>query len=427
MRRLLPSGLSLVFVACIVGLSGCSDGGGGGGGGGNGGYGNLGGVGASGGSGGLAGGGSGGLAGGGSGGLAGGGSGGLAGGGSGGLAGGGTGGQAGSGGSPPATIIPGSTDAYLLKGVVLTPTGPITGEVLVEGTDITCVAASCSGQSGATGATTIDTNGVILPGLIDSHNHGLFNTFDEDDWNPGKLFQNHNQWTGSSEPRYGEVVDAKQYLEGVSTGANVSCEMDKYAETKAIIAGTTSFLLAGGAAQRKCYGSVARTIDTTYNDLPADKMQVSSIQIPDTADATKICDNFTSGTTNRYVVHCGEGLDETARKEFDALTTVASGCLKAPETTIVHGTAFDTPEFTIMAAADMKLVWSPKSNVFLYGKTTDIPKAIAAGVKTIALAPDWALGGSVQHAGRAPLRRRLGQQELRRRAQPRAAVQDGHH
>ena len=43
--------------------------------------------------------------------------------------------------------------------------------------------------------------------------------------------------------------------------------------------------------------------------------------------------------------------------------------------------------------------WSPRSNVFLYGggtdltKTTNIPLALSKGI-TIALSPDWSLGGS---------------------------------
>ena len=40
----------------------------------------------------------------------------------------------------------------------------------------------------------------------------------------------------------------------------------------------------------------------------------------------------------------------------------------------------------------MKLVWSPASNVFLYGATTNVPLARSLGV-TVALAPDWSLGG----------------------------------
>src|SRR5690606_36511655 len=63
------------------------------------------------------------------------------------------------------------------------------------------------------------------------------------------------------------------------------------------------------------------------------------------------------------------------------------------QTTITHGTAFGPPEFGQMAAAGMKLTWSPASNVSLYGTTTDIPAAIAAGL-TISLAPDWSMGGS---------------------------------
>jgi cytosine/adenosine deaminase-related metal-dependent hydrolase len=52
-----------------------------------------------------------------------------------------------------------------------------------------------------------------------------------------------------------------------------------------------------------------------------------------------------------------------------------------------------------MAAAGMSLVWSPQSNVFLYGAgttltaTANIPLAMSKGIN-IALAPDWSIGGS---------------------------------
>jgi cytosine/adenosine deaminase-related metal-dependent hydrolase len=47
----------------------------------------------------------------------------------------------------------------------------------------------------------------------------------------------------------------------------------------------------------------------------------------------------------------------------------------------------------------MGLVWSPRSNVFLYGggtdltQTTNVPLALSKGI-TVALAPDWSMGGS---------------------------------
>lgn len=300
--------------------------------------------------------------------------------------------------TPRPSLVPGAADRMLLKGTLLTPDGPLLGELLVEANKITCVAASCSGQAGAQGATVVQTPGIILPGLIDSHNHGLFNIFDEGDWNPGKLFANHNSWT--TDTRYKQVVDAKQYLNSEGTSpVDLRCEIDKYAEIKGLIAGTTSMTLAPGAVGLSCYQSLARTIDTAQNDLGQDLLR-TSISVPDQSTATTICSAFTAGTTNAYVVHVGEGVDNTALNEFATLEGRAGGCLIAPQTTIVHGTALGTPEFTKMAAANMKLVWSPKSNLFLYDNklrlsTTRIDLAIAAGVKTIALAPDWSLGGSI--------------------------------
>ena len=293
---------------------------------------------------------------------------------------------------PPATITPGAADRFLFVGTVLTPTGPMAGEVLVEGVRITCVAASCSGMAGATGATVVRTSGVISPGLVETHNHGLFNIFDESDWNPGRFYQNHNNWT--SDARYGQVVDAKQYINGEGSPVDFTCELDKYAEVKALISGTTSYLLAPGAQEPACYDSVIRTIDTQRNDLGFDRIR-TSISVPDMAGAVSVCNSFNAGTTTAYVVHVGEGVDGTALNEFTTLSGRNGGCLLSPHTTIVHGTAFGMPQFMQMAMSGMRLVWSPKSNLFLYDGAAKIDLAIAAGVSVIALGPDWSMGGSI--------------------------------
>jgi 5-methylthioadenosine/S-adenosylhomocysteine deaminase len=295
-------------------------------------------------------------------------------------------------GAPPPSITPGATDHFLIQGTLMLPGGPTNGELLVEGNTITCI-GSCANMPGAAGATILRSYGLVIPGLLDPHNHAVFNIFDESDWTPTKLYMNHNQWT--AETRYGQMVDAKQYLNGENASpVDVGCEMDKYAEVKALAAATTSIVVAPGATARACYGSLARTIDTSANDLPGDTVQ-TSISVPSTTTAQGVCNNFASGTTDAYVVHVGEGIDSTAKTEFSTLAGRAGGCLLSPKTTIVHGTAFDATEFGQMATAGMKLVWSPKSNVFLYGATAKIDVAIASGVQIIALGPDWALGGSV--------------------------------
>lgn len=318
-------------------------------------------------------------------------------------------------GGGPVIETAGNNSRYLLKGTVITPAGPLAGQVLLDGNTIACVAASCENDPKAANATVIDTNGVIAPGMLDSHNHILFDVFDEDDWSPPAcstssecnggtcmgvcVYKNHNQWPNDT--RYGAMVDAKQWLEGQGASTvSLGCELDKYGETKALIAGTTAVQGSPGATNKSCYQSVARTIDQTYNGLPADKMQTATV-FPSTSSADGVCTNFVDGDTTAYVVHVGEGIDTTAKNEFTTLNTVTTtdGCLYDPKTTVVHGAALDTTQLATMGAEGMNLVWSPRSNIFLYGagtdftKTANIPVAIQNNI-TIAIAPDWSIGGS---------------------------------
>jgi len=114
-----------------------------------------------------------------------------------------------------------------------------------------------------------------------------------------------------------------------------------------------------------------------------------------------VCKNNMDELTEGYVINRGEGFEENPRAEFEKLGTLPTlpDCLYAPEKGVVHGTAFGEAEFKKMADHGMSLVWSPRSNVFLYGagtdytKTTDIKMALGLGIN-VALAPDWSLGGS---------------------------------
>ncbi|MBK9260987.1 MAG: amidohydrolase family protein [Polyangiaceae bacterium] len=309
----------------------------------------------------------------------------------------------------PEVVKVGVPGKMMLIGCVVTPEGPVQGSVFIKSDTIQCVGASCTKDADAFDATVIETHGVIMPGMIDTHNHILFDIFDEDDWSPSKPYSNHDQWP--QEARYGAMVDAKQYLNNEVAlppehgGAKIpearGCEMNKYGEMKALVAGTTSVVGAANPLDKICYGSLARTIDQKPNDLPEDKIQVATLT-PSSETANSVCMKFADDVTDAYVIHRGEGVDEYSRAEFDKLgelSTDQPGCLYAPETTIVHGTAFGEAEFKIMADKGMSLVWSPRSNVFLYGagtdytKTTDVEMALGLGIN-VALAPDWSLGGS---------------------------------
>ncbi len=286
----------------------------------------------------------------------------------------------------------------------MTPDVSFEGAVLVEGKLITCVEAgtACSSRPGAAGATVIDTHGVIAPGLIDAHNHILYDIFDDSDWVPAQTYVDHSQWT--KEARYQAMVDVKQCLNNDSQGkpawcptkytgqGSMKCEMNKWGELKGVVAGTTSIVGLPGTSS-PCFSSLARTIDTPHNGLGVDTVQATALT-PSTATST-ICTNMDQGTTKAYLLHCAEGTGGAASKEFQTLydVTTPTGCLYRKETTLIHGVAMTDAQVDTMAQNSMKLVWSAKSNYALYGATAPIPKYVSAGV-LIALGADWSMGGS---------------------------------
>ena len=62
-------------------------------------------------------------------------------------------------------------------------------------------------------------------------------------------------------------------------------------------------------------------------------------------------------------------------------------------TVMIHGTALTREEFASAAEAGAKLVWSPQSNLRLYGQTTRVADALDVGLP-VALGADWLPSGS---------------------------------
>lgn len=294
----------------------------------------------------------------------------------------------------------GQTGRLLLRGTVVTPGQIFEGEVLVVSSTIACAAPSCASEPEAATATIVETNGIIYPGLIDTHNHVLFNVFDETHWTPTVAYTHAAQWSGASgDPDYARALRAKQYLNGetlssTASPVNLNCELNKYGELKALIAGTTAMVGASNPAVKVCYRTLTRTINNDYD------VQVASI-FPSPSATNSVCNNLEDGSTAAYVIHVAEGISQTARNQFYTLfnQSTPDGCAYHPNTAVVHGNALLDAELQILADTGTSLVWSPRSNVGLYGLgtdltvTTNIPLALEKGIN-ISLAPDWTMSGS---------------------------------
>lgn len=261
---------------------------------------------------------------------------------------------------------------YMVSGRIITPTESIDGQIVIRGDTIECVAAECPEQPRATRIRVTDA--FVVPGLIDAHNHVAYNVFPK--WQPPQLYQNRYQWQRSA--------SYKAFKEPYNALKNsVYCEMVKYGELKALISGITT--IQGTSPNRNCFRVLVRNAENQSElGLGANHIRTSILGIDSFRDTVDWSE------THAFVVHLAEGIDASSRAEFQTLK--AKQLLNA-NTTVIHGTAFTSQEFSEMAAAGAKLVWSPQSNLVLYGETTNIRAAVDAGV-LIALGVDWNPTGS---------------------------------
>jgi 5-methylthioadenosine/S-adenosylhomocysteine deaminase len=282
---------------------------------------------------------------------------------------------------PDTTVIVKDKDTLLLRGTVVTPDQVLpSGEVLTHLDSIICVGVSCAAEPLAKNATIVETAGIIYPGLIDAHNHTQYNYLPL--WQHPQRFSNHNQWQASS--GYSTFMAPHRDLEG-----SLMCEMIKYGEIRSLVAGTTTIQ---GTPLRKCADTLIRNADLPYSGLSAGDMMrtnVLGVSTLDAAAAAKLISDFDAGKARSYVIHLSEGIDETARQEFDVLESLG---LLRPEVVIVHGTALKQAELTKVQQAGMAMIWSPSSNVDLYGATNDIGLVRQLGIP-LALSPDWTPSG----------------------------------
>lgn len=282
-------------------------------------------------------------------------------------------------------------DPLILHGDVVTMNAQLTvipnGRVCVKDKKIVAVLnagdALPAGFSAST--VTIDTDGYIMPGLIDLHNHVEYNTLPI--WKVPKLYTNRYQWTGHRTYRP-DITFPKNLLTD-SKYLNWSVEVVKYAEVKTILGGTTAVQGSpDSAATRFLVRNVENQnfgMDRVYaRVLPIDEKRWQQ-ELPD-----GLLKKISQGSVDAWLVHLAEGTDDKSKKEFATLKQLN---LLRDVTVIIHGTALTTTEFQEMAQAGSKLVWSPLSNLLLYGKTTDVPAALSAGV-LVSLGADWSPSGS---------------------------------
>ena len=299
--------------------------------------------------------------------------------------------------SPEKTIV--------LKGKVVSMHKEIkNGRVVIRDGKVVAIVPSTAGP--IPGAIEIETDGFIYPGLMNLHNHMAYNFLPLLD--VPERYDNRYEWpSGKAYERY--VNDPKTYVTKPDY-YDLMEEALKYAEVRAIVGGETAVQ---GAENRSAISStLVRNVELEnfgrdnvgQNTLG---MQSRFYQELDEGGRESIV------SLDAWFYHLAEGIDELSRREWSApdfdpaekFTTRKSdpnvpGLVEAglvwPGLVGIHCTGLkeaDFAEWKQMTGEGPKIVWSPTSNLLLYGETTDIRAALKHDA-TIALGTDWSPSGT---------------------------------
>lgn len=231
---------------------------------------------------------------------------------------------------------------------------------------------------------TVETDGLVFPGLIDLHNHVAYNCLPL--WSsPTRTepWEHREQWPNDDD-----------YKPSISLPTNALCEADgkavlKYVETKAVVGGVTA-IQGSAKVKRPFEGWMVRNIE--YETFRTKKKTVNqSVRPISSAEGWKDTrEKLAKG--NSFLYHLCEGVVPDILDDFEGMRD--HGCLSGRFIGI-HSTALDDPQFKEWrkGTKDAALVWSPFSNLWLYGGTTDVVGARAKGVR-ICLGSDWSPSGS---------------------------------
>ena len=255
-------------------------------------------------------------------------------------------------------------------------------------------------------------DGLIFPGLINLHDHpdrGMLPLWlppashvQADDGRPlgTEPYANRSQWGKDSPDEFVRLVRGP-YTD-LSDQQGLRNDAIKYTEARAALAGVTA--IQGAETQ----ALPIRNVDD--ENFGRDRVEdwVPNVNEMTADEAALIRVSMDLGVLDAWLVHLAEGVRDGSRRRGDEVSSrhefdvIKQHRLLTDATVVVHGTGLEREDFAEMRAVGRgvtadglgaKLVWSPLSNLLLYGVTTEVYDALAEDV-TVSLGTDWSPSGS---------------------------------
>jgi cytosine/adenosine deaminase-related metal-dependent hydrolase len=300
--------------------------------------------------------------------------------------------------TPPADgstceVTTAKTAGLLLRGTVLAPDKVYhRGEVLLDDKGIiACVGCDCSKDPAAANASVVTcADGVISPGLIDPHDHITYANNKPGGTNPPPATE---RWEHRHDWRKGLNGHTK-----ISTNGGASVQVVEFAELRHVMGGATSGATSGGEK------GLLRNVDKAplLEGLPIGAADFDTFPLGDSSgvELAMGCAYPAPRTTSQiageksYLPHVAEGIGAAAENEFACEDAAGPNDIIQPQTAMIHGVGLDAKDLGEAKKVGAKVIWSPRSNISLYGNTAPVTAIDAMGIP-IALGTDWVPSGSI--------------------------------
>ena len=234
----------------------------------------------------------------------------------------------------------------------------------------------------------IETDGTIYPGLIDLHNHYVYDVAPL--WVVPRRFEDRSHWSSVASKQTGVSLPVKLLASFPATAKAIA----RFVEAKALLGGTTT----GQGMKTQVEGGFGLFRGAMRNVEAADdpRLPNSATLVPTLGRRAEDFEAFRKALDKRarlggsYFYHLAEG---TAPLTLRTYTDLRDNQLLRPPLAGIHCLALEPGDLRAMGAAGAKVVWSPFSNLLLYGRTLDV-RVLAASHVRFAIGADWAPSGS---------------------------------
>lgn len=293
-------------------------------------------------------------------------------------------------------VQPGTGTDTLLVGNVLLPEGVMQqGRVLINNTGvITCVGCDCESTS-PNATRVLCGTASISPGLINAHDHITWmGDLPYQATDPSVRYEHRHDWR-KGDPRDNEPK--------ITTRGNATVAEKKWGELRFVMSGATSVNGSGTSV------GLMRNLDRASGLLGLDALGAKAVTyqtfpLGDSSGTVRNTDcnypNIDSpeevATMAAYTPHIAEGINSGARNELSCTFGDApnSVMLLGRNVAVIHGIGVTAADVARFAATGSSLIWSPRSNIVLYGDTAPVTMYARYNVP-IALGTDWMPSGSM--------------------------------